>query len=130
MALSGPQPARLGPEGSCAVPGIWPPVTINGRRYIDGGVGSATHADLAAGYDRILVIVPGEPGQPGPFDQLDGEIERLKPGLTHVIYADAATIDAFGTNPLSRPPGRLPRRPAGPSGRPTPRRSPPSGGRA
>ena len=47
---------------SCAVPGIWPPVTINGRRYIDGGVGSATHADLAAGYDRILVIVPGGAG--------------------------------------------------------------------
>src|SRR5215472_11755220 len=23
---------------SCAVPGIWPPVTIGGRRYVDGGV--------------------------------------------------------------------------------------------
>src|SRR5262245_1959773 len=23
---------------SCAVPGVWPPATINGRRYIDGGV--------------------------------------------------------------------------------------------
>src|SRR6201996_537929 len=33
---------------SCAVPGIWPPVTINSRRYIDGGISSATHADLAA----------------------------------------------------------------------------------
>jgi NTE family protein len=86
---------------SCAVPGIWPPVTINGRRYIDGGVGSATHADLAAGYDRTLVIVPGEPGQPGPFDQLDGEIERLQPGLAQVIYGDAASTEAFGTNPLS-----------------------------
>jgi NTE family protein len=75
-------------------------------------VGSATHADLAAGYDRILVIVPGEPGQPGPFDQLDGEIERLKPGLAHVIYADAATIDAFGTNPLS-PATRAPAAQAG-----------------
>ena len=95
---------------SCAVPGIWPPVTINGRRYIDGGVGSATHADLAAGYDRILVIVPAQPDQPdqaGPFEQLDGELERLKPGRSHVVYADAASVDAFGTNPLSpatRPP--------------------------
>ena len=34
---------------SCAVPGIWPPVTINGRRYIDGGIRSAANADLAAG---------------------------------------------------------------------------------
>ena len=37
---------------SCAVPGIWPPVTINGRRYIDGGIRSAANADLAAGCDR------------------------------------------------------------------------------
>lgn len=34
---------------SCAVPGIWPPVTIHGRRYIDGGVRSAENADLAKG---------------------------------------------------------------------------------
>jgi NTE family protein len=92
---------------SCAVPGIWPPVTINGRRYIDGGISSATNADLAAGYDRILVITPALPDQPAPFDQLDGEIERLKPGLAHVIHADAESVAAFGTNPLSpatRPP--------------------------
>jgi NTE family protein len=92
---------------SCAVPGIWPPVTINGRRYIDGGVSSATHADLAAGYDRTLVITPALPDQPAPFDQLDGELERLKPGRAQVIYSDAASVDAFGTNPLSpatRPP--------------------------
>jgi NTE family protein len=92
---------------SCAVPGIWPPVTINGRRYIDGGIRSATNADLAAGYDRILVVTPALPGQPAPFDQLDGEIEGLKPGLAHVIHADADSVAAFGTNPLSpatRPP--------------------------
>jgi NTE family protein len=92
---------------SCAVPGIWPPVTINGRRYIDGGIASATHADLAIGYDRTLVITPALPDQPAPFDQLDGELERLKPGLAHVIYTDAASVAAFGTNPLSpatRPP--------------------------
>ena len=34
---------------SCAVPGIWPPVTIGGRRYIDGGVRSSDNADLARG---------------------------------------------------------------------------------
>jgi NTE family protein len=92
---------------SCAVPGIWPPVTINGRRYIDGGMRSATNADLAAGYDRILIIAPALPDEPAPFDQLSGELERLKPSRTQVIYADAASVAAFGTNPLSpatRPP--------------------------
>src|SRR6266540_1409000 len=42
---------------SCAVPGVWPPVTINGRRWIDGGVRSATNADLAAGA-RVTVVSP------------------------------------------------------------------------
>ncbi|MGH3736750.1 MAG: patatin-like phospholipase family protein, partial [Micromonosporaceae bacterium] len=41
---------------SCAVPTVWPPVTIDGRRYVDGGVRSVTNADLAAGYDRIVVL--------------------------------------------------------------------------
>ncbi len=43
---------------SSAVPGVWPPVTIGGARYIDGGVWSVTNADLATGCDRVLVLAP------------------------------------------------------------------------
>jgi NTE family protein len=43
---------------SCSVPGVWPPTTIGGRRWIDGGVRSPTNADLAAGYERIVVLAP------------------------------------------------------------------------
>jgi NTE family protein len=43
---------------SCAVPGIWPPATIDGRRYIDGGVRTTLNADLAAGADVVLVLAP------------------------------------------------------------------------
>ncbi|HEY1487581.1 MAG TPA: patatin-like phospholipase family protein [Micromonosporaceae bacterium] len=86
---------------SCAVPGVWPPVTIAGRRYIDGGVRSSTNADLAAGHERILVIVPSLEGQPDPFSHLDAEVAQLAPSEVAVIYADAASISAFGTNPLS-----------------------------
>ena len=43
---------------SCAVPGLFPPVTINGRRYTDGGVRSGTSADLARGYDSVLIVAP------------------------------------------------------------------------
>jgi NTE family protein len=92
---------------SCAVPGIWPPVTISGRRYIDGGVRSSTNADLARGCDRILVIVPAPADAPDPFSKLDQEIELLRPASVLAIYADEASIAAFGTNPLSpatRPP--------------------------
>jgi NTE family protein len=41
---------------SCAVPGVFPPITIDGRRYMDGGMGSTTNAGLARGYDKVLVV--------------------------------------------------------------------------
>jgi NTE family protein len=86
---------------SCAVPGVWPPVTIGERRYIDGGVRSGTNADLAAGADRILIVQPALAGAPQPWGSLDDELAALAPGETFVISADQASIDAFGTNPLS-----------------------------
>jgi NTE family protein len=43
---------------SCAVPIVWPPITIGAHRYIDGGVRSATNADLASGCDRVVVLAP------------------------------------------------------------------------
>jgi NTE family protein len=86
---------------SCAVPGVWPPVTINGNRYIDGGVRSGTNADLAAGCDRVLVITPVPAAAPQPWGDLDGEIEQLSPAGVRVVYANEASVAAFGTNPLS-----------------------------
>ncbi|MGH9194968.1 MAG: patatin-like phospholipase family protein [Acidimicrobiia bacterium] len=41
---------------SCSVPGVFPPITMNGRRYIDGGMRSVTNADLAKGHDRVLIV--------------------------------------------------------------------------
>ncbi|SDM68538.1 patatin-like phospholipase family protein [Nonomuraea jiangxiensis] len=43
---------------STAGPGTRPPATIGGRRYIDGGTRSPANVDLAAGYERIVVIAP------------------------------------------------------------------------
>jgi NTE family protein len=45
---------------STAIPGLFPPVSIGGRRYVDGGVTSATSLDLAAkdGCDAIICIAP------------------------------------------------------------------------
>ncbi len=50
-------------SASCAVPGWFAPVRIDGRRYVDGGVCSATSADLLLGadmppIDEALVLVP------------------------------------------------------------------------
>jgi NTE family protein len=84
---------------SCAVPGVWPPVTIGDRRYIDGGVRSSTNADLAAGADVILVVAPviDIPGIADPvvvedFDALAAAKLWLTP--------DDASTAAIGTNPL------------------------------
>ena len=97
---------------SCAVPGVWPPVAINGRRYVDGGVRSMTNADLAAGADRVLIIQPILDGTPQPWGDLDAEIAALAPAKVHVISADQASVDAFGTNALS-PATRVPSAKAG-----------------
>lgn len=38
--------------------GVWPPISANGRRYVDGGLRSPANADLAAGYARVVVLAP------------------------------------------------------------------------
>lgn len=85
----------------CAVPGVWPPVTIKGHRYIDGGVWSGTNADLAAGCDRVLVVTPSQRTAPQPWGNLDDEIDQLSPADVQVVYANEASVVAFGANPLS-----------------------------
>ncbi|WP_143230926.1 patatin-like phospholipase family protein [Actinosynnema sp. ALI-1.44] len=44
--------------GGCSVPGVFPPVTIDGRRYMDGGSARSTNSDLVADHDEVLVISP------------------------------------------------------------------------
>jgi NTE family protein len=83
---------------SCAVPGIWPPVTIGGKRYIDGGVYSTTNVDLAQGYDRTVVLRPVAMG-PNDDDGERAEATNLsRPPL--IIAADAESLAAFGPNLL------------------------------
>jgi NTE family protein len=86
---------------SSAVPGVWPPVTIGDRRFVDGGIRSGTNADLAVGASRILVIQPALADAPQVLGSLDEEIVALRPGETYVVWADEASVAAFGTNPLS-----------------------------
>jgi NTE family protein len=90
---------------SCSVPGIYPPVTLNGRRYIDGGMRSSTNADMALGHD-LVVVVALRLGSGGSAlgeriaAQLDEEIESLKDGGATVlaITPDETSVEAFGPN--------------------------------
>jgi len=89
---------------SCAVPGLFPPVSINGRRYTDGGVRSGTSADLARGYDSVLIVAPIGARSDG-IDPLLGrqaraEAEALRASGSNVelVFTDAATLEAMGVN--------------------------------
>jgi NTE family protein len=100
---------------SCAVPGVWPPVTIGGRRYVDGGVRSSDNADLAAGYGRILVISPLGYDSPIPSPMpLRAVVGQLRDGGSDVtvIAPDQASAAALGVNALD-PATRVPAAEAG-----------------
>jgi len=54
QAAGVPLPQAL--ASSCAVPGVFPPVTIDGTRYMDGGMRTPLNADLAAGHDAVIAV--------------------------------------------------------------------------
>ncbi len=85
---------------SCAVPGIWPPVTIEGRRYVDGGVRTAANIDLAADHDIVLALTPVNDLTAPEKDiaKQVAKVERRKGFLR--ISPDEASLAAMGTNPL------------------------------
>jgi len=85
---------------SCAVPGVWPPVTIDGRRWIDGGARSSANADLAAGCERIVVLAPLTVGF-GPMPSVAAQARELrKHARVAVVSPDRAAKRAIGRNVL------------------------------
>jgi NTE family protein len=85
---------------SCAVPLVWPPVTIGDRRWIDGGVRSPVNADLAAGHDRVVVVAPLTRAL-GPMSAPAQVAELRAAGARVLLVApDADAARAIGRNPL------------------------------
>ncbi|MET7967344.1 patatin-like phospholipase family protein [Micromonospora sp. NPDC005305] len=86
---------------SCAVPGVWPPVSIGGRRYVDGGVRSAVNADLAAGARAVVVLAPTRAGF-GPMPRLSAQLAQLRSAGAEVavVSPDRAARAAIGRNVL------------------------------
>jgi NTE family protein len=86
---------------SCSVPGIFPPVTINGRRYMDGGMRSATNADLAKGYEVVVVVSMSSQALPEVFRRpLERELQVLREAGSRVelVRPDEDSIASFGPN--------------------------------
>lgn len=100
---------------SCAVPGVWPAVTIDGRAYVDGGVRSAENADYATGCSRVTVVSPLGADAPLPMEKpLLEVLEDLRTAGAEVtlITPDDASKAAIGENPLD-PATRTPAAEAG-----------------
>jgi NTE family protein len=88
---------------SCAVPGMWPPVTIAGRRYVDGGVRSGTNADLAVRPGRGEVDRAGLGGRP--------VVGRVADRVVVLQAGDARPDDEAAVGPLVDGPRLLVLRP-------------------
>ena len=97
---------------SCAVPGAWPPVTIAGRRYMDGGVGSSVNLGVAGDCDEAVVLVPSGVDTPSPFGAGPAAEIAAFAGTTFSVFADGNSLAAFGPNALD-PRCRIPAAMAG-----------------
>jgi NTE family protein len=117
---------------STALPGLVPTHSINGTRYIDGGVRSGENADLASGYANVVVLSPlggrnRTPPERGadPAGQFEGlrrfpgadlasQVEALRKqgSRVEVITPDADSRAAMGTNQMD-PATRIPAARAG-----------------
>ncbi|WP_040813229.1 patatin-like phospholipase family protein [Nocardia concava] len=97
-------PLATAVTASRSFPGAFPPVVVEDRYYIDGGIWSPTNADLAADSNLLLVIEPL--AHRTPRDQLRAELAST--GTDSVVHfsPDAPTIDildapATARNPLA-----------------------------
>ena len=86
---------------SCAVPGAWPPVTIGGRRYMDGGMGSSVNLSVAADCDSAVVLIPAAEDAPSLLGAGASAEVAAFCGRALAVYADDAARAAFGADPLN-----------------------------
>jgi NTE family protein len=114
----GSPPAKLSAAvaASCAIPAYFAPVLIGSREYVDGGVHSATNADVLsrAGLDLVIVVAPmsAAHGRSRHADaavrwamhrRLDREVRRLRDAGTEVIRIEpsARTLAVMGLNAMA-----------------------------
>jgi NTE family protein len=95
-------PLALAVASSCALPGLFAPVEIDGQPYMDGGARSATNADLARGSKTAIVMVPtagiNHPLATLSVPRLDVEVGMLRKSGCRValILPDSSSTRAFG----------------------------------
>lgn len=95
-------PVSAAVAASCSLPGISAPVTINGRRYFDGGFASTANIDLARGYTKVLAFVFVRPGTAGPrileIAERQAEALRERGAEVRIIQPDQGVREAVGSD--------------------------------
>jgi NTE family protein len=85
---------------SCAIPGWFVPVTIDGRTYVDGGAISATSIDVLthAGLDEVYVIAPMMSFAMDNPSSVSARLERRwRVEVTKTARHEASLVRAAGT---------------------------------
>ncbi|MFG2819824.1 patatin-like phospholipase family protein [Kitasatospora sp. NPDC048365] len=77
-----------------AFPGLYPPITVDGRRYLDGALHSTTNARLAAGARTLVVVDPQ--AHLFPRTLLDRELAVAAAHTAVTVEPDPASLRAFG----------------------------------
>jgi NTE family protein len=86
---------------SCAIPGWFTPVTINGRTYVDGGAVSATSIDVVAhaGLDEVYVVAPMISFAMDHPHTVTARLERRwRAEVTKAARSEAAVVRAAGAH--------------------------------
>jgi NTE family protein len=100
---------------SCAIPGFFEPVVIDGERYVDGGAHSPTNVDLVAGSGLDLVVASSPMSRAGSMAtgtvspvrrwarlELDRETRRVTRSGTPVLafQPTRADVGVMGVNAM------------------------------
>jgi NTE family protein len=102
--------ARLAPAvlASCAIPGYFRPVTIDGVEYMDGGVHSATNADVLRNEELdVVVVVSSLSAADGGANGADGLLRRI---VHRRMEREIVRLEQAGTAVISLEPGAEARR--------------------
>jgi NTE family protein len=101
----GAPPARLAAAvlASCAIPGYFRPVDIDGTEYVDGGVHSATNADVLRSEDLdVVVVISSMSAAHGSANGADGWIRRA---VHRRMEREVTRLEQAGVVVISLEPG-------------------------
>jgi NTE family protein len=98
-------PVATAVEASCAIPGIFRPISAAGRTYVDGGAWSLTNIDVAPVErgTRVLCLNPtGAPGLVAPVSRSIAAVESLalqrRGAIVTTLAPDGGAASAMGSD--------------------------------